>query len=314
MRRLVVAVVVLATTRAFAQPAPTPAPSPAPTPDQQPSPSEPPPPVPEPNTPPPPGEPVPPPAQPPPVTPPPAPAQPDHRKAEDKRTAAEKRLDAEAACAAHAPECDWVMTFSSLEKVSIVRTLTELGLEVEPSPWGKTIGHITVHNEDVFAEKNWLRFFNNFHITTRPGTIRRELTFDEGQVWNPDLVAESARRIKDPLFSSVVAILPIKSTQQGYVDILVVTRDIWSLRLNTKYEIQENSLTSFSMSLSENNFLGRRKTVAAALLMDQASVAVGPLYIDKNFLGQHMDFRFRVDKIFTRQSLDTIDRDGNHFP
>ncbi|HTL37572.1 MAG TPA: hypothetical protein VL326_30785, partial [Kofleriaceae bacterium] len=34
-----------------------------------------------------------------------------------------------------------------------------------------------------------------------------------------------------------------------------------------------------------------------------------PLYIDKNFLGQHLDFRFRVDRILTRQSLDTIVRD-----
>lgn len=217
-------------------------------------------------------------------------------------------------CAARDPRCDWVMTFSSLEKASIRRVLKGLALEVEPSPWGKTIGKIIVQNEDVFAEDNWLRFFNNFHVTTRAKFLRRELTFNEGEVWNPELISESSRRIRDPLFTSVVAILPIKSAVEGQVDVLVVTRDIWSLRLNTQYAIQENSLTNLSVSISENNFLGRRKTVALAMLMDQGSISVGPLYIDKNFLGRYLDFRFRIEKILTRQSLDVVAADGTRIP
>ena len=47
------------------------------------------------------------------------------------------------------------------------------------------------------------------------------------------------------------------------------------------------------------------------MLMDQGSIAVGPLFIDKNFLGQHLDFRVRLDKILTRQSLDVVTRDGD---
>ena len=84
------------------------------------------------------------------------------------------------ACAAREPTCDWVMTFSSLEKVSIRRTLARLALEVEPAPWGKVIGTIHIHNEDVFAERNWLRFFNHFHFTTRKSATRGELTFADG--------------------------------------------------------------------------------------------------------------------------------------
>lgn len=232
----------------------------------------------------------------------------------DNTSATEVRLAAEAKCAARDPSCDWVMTFSSLEKASIRRALKALAFEVEPSPWGKTIGKITVHNEDVFAEANALRFFNYVHVTTRPAYLRRELTFNEGEVWNPELISESARRIRDPLFTSVVAILPIKSAASGQVDVLVVTRDIWSLRLNTQYAIQENSLTNLSVSISENNFLGRRKTVAFSMLMDQGSVSLGPLYIDKNFLGRYLDFRFRIEKILTRQSLDVVTREGMRIP
>ena len=107
--------------------------------------------------------------------PPPAAAtrSPRRRPAEvvDKQAArtTEHRLAAEAACAAHEPELrlgDDVLV--AREASSIRRTLKALGYEVEPAPWGKTIGKIRVHNEDVFAEKNWLRFFNLFHVTTKP--------------------------------------------------------------------------------------------------------------------------------------------------
>ncbi len=258
-----------------------------------------------------PGSPAPVPAQPAPVPPPSAPAT---ERPPDTRTATERRLAAEAACNAHAPTCDWMATFSSLEKLSLRRALGTLGLELDPEPWGKVIGRIRIYNEDVFAERNWLRFFNHFHFTTREYVIRRELTVDEGQVWSDELVAESARRLKDPLYTGVVALIPTRSAEPGKVDLLVVTRDIWSLRLNTKYQIQQGSLTDLQISLSENNFFGLRKTIALGMTVDQASITTGPLYIDKNFLGQHMDFRFQLSRVFTRQSLDVVAADGSRVP
>jgi len=199
-----------------------------------------------------------------------------------------------------------VNTFSSLERASIERVQAELHFEVDPSPWGKVIGTITVYNEPVFAEDNWLQFFNIFHITTAKSKIRGELTIDEGEVWDQARVEESARRLKDPLYTGVIALLPIKSKDEGKVDLIVITRDIWSLRLNTQYQYQQDTLTNFSISLSENNFLGRRMTVAVALLMDLGTIGIGPLFIDKNFLGQHLDFRVRIDKLLTRQRLDIV--------
>lgn len=289
-------------------PAPTPKPGPS-TPEQEVPPPAPPPPSPNPAAPPPGTEPAP---APPTTTP--APAIPLRPQPDPNATATEIRLFAASRCNAHAPDCDWIMTFSSLEKLSIRRSLAALGLEIDPAPWGKTVGKIRVYNEDVFAEKNWLQFFNYFHVTTREDTIRGELTINEGQAWDDELIAESARRLKDPLYTGVVALLPTKSAEAGKVDLLVVTRDIWSLRFNTQYTVQQSSLTNLSISLSENNFLGRRKTVAMGFLVDQASMTVGPLYIDKNFLGEHIDFRFRVDKILTRQSLDAVQEDGSRMP
>jgi hypothetical protein len=289
----------LAQPTAPAPPNPTPTPSPAP---NQPTPDVP---APNPDAPPPGTEQAPTPAT---TATQPSSAPPVPPQTENK-TATERRLAATAACNARAPTCDWFMTFSSLEKLSIRRSLQALGLEIEPAPWDKVVGTIRIYNEDVFAERNWLRFFNLFHVTTRESSIRGELTINEGEVWNDELIAESGRRLKDPLYTGVVALLPVKSAEPGKVDLLVVTRDIWSLRLNTQYAVQQGSLTNLSISVSENNFLGRRKTLAFGVLVDQGSLTMGPLFVDKNFLGQHLDFRFRIDRIFTRRSLDVIAED-----
>lgn len=237
-----------------------------------------------------------------------------------RRSATEARLAAAAICQAHSPDCDWIATYSSLEKASIKRALQATTLEPDPEPWGKVIGTIRIINEPVFAEKNWLTFLNVFHVTTRAQNIRNEMTIGEGEVWDDERVLETQRRLKDPLYTSIVVVMPVKSADPGKVDMLVVTRDVWSLRLNTKYAIQdcggafyalwECTLTDLTVSLSENNFLGRRKTLAFGTNMDLGAFAVGPLYIDKNLLGKHYDFRFRVEKVFTRRSLDVVSEDG----
>ena len=311
MRRVLLAGVLIASTRAFAQPAPPPPPVP---PDATGSASEPPDgagsasgpdatgsagphidpkPSPEPVT-------------APPVTIPPVKPM--------TLSATEQRMEAEQVCAAHSPDCDWIATFSSLEKQSVARALTARGLVIDPQPWGKPVARVLVYNENVFAEANWLRFFNFIHYTTRESAIRQELPIQAGDMWDDDKVAESARILHDPLYSSVVALLPIKASEPGKVDLLVVTRDVWSLRFNTQYTFQQGSLTNLSISISENNFLGYRNVLAAAALMDQGSLAVGPLFIDKNFLGKHLDFRARVDEILTRQSLDVVSPNGDHTP
>jgi len=289
VRRIAIVCVLLAdTARAIAQAPPPPPPRPgAPDPAATPPPAEP---TPQ-NTPP--GT--------PPVEPPPA-AVP--RQPATTPSAALDRAAAEERCASRDPACDWAATLSSLERASLGRALTARGYEPDPSPWGKVIGAVRVYNEDVFAEPQpFLQFFNVFHITTKESTIRSEGVVAAGQVWDQDRIEETARLLRDPLFTSVVAVVPVKTTAPGTVDVLIVTRDIWSLRFNTQYTYQQGKLTNLVTSLSENNFLGRRDVLSAALTMDQGAIAFGPLFIDKNLLGEHLDFRVRVDDIVTRDDL-----------
>ena len=235
-----------------------------------------------------------------------------HRAAADTPEELGKRAAAESSCGAHLPSCDWMETLGTLDRQSVGRALADRHLEIDPSPWDKVIERVEVFNEPPFVEGGkLLRIGNLVHVTTQERAIRDELTITAGEVWDQPRVEESARRLHDPLYSSVIALVPVKSDQPGKVILLVVTRDIFSLRLNSSYTFQSGTLTNLNLSLSENNFLGTRNLLAAALTMDLGALAVGPVFEDKNLLGKHIDVAVRVDDILTRQAVPLVAPDGS---
>jgi hypothetical protein len=193
-----------------------------------------------------------------------------------------------------------------LERLEVDAVLAERKLGVDRAPQGKRIRDITVVNREVFSRDDGglLRFFNVFHTTTKPDLIRRELLFAPGDVWDQERVDETLRRLRDPLFHNVLVILPIETGTPDAVDALVVTRDVWSLRLNSRYDVQGLELISLSLSISENNFLGWRKRVAVAMAMDQGDIEVGPSYYDPNVAGTRLTLTTLGRLIFARAGGD----------
>lgn len=208
-------------------------------------------------------------------------------------------------CERAEPACDPVALLSKLERRAVDRVILARGLELERAPHGKRVGRVEVVPLDVFGPgEGFLRWFNVFHATTRPESVRRELIVGPGDAWDQRDIDESARRLRDPISTSLVAIVPVRSPVEGEVDVLVVTRDVWSLRMNSNYEYQGNELTYLTVSLSENNLLGLRKLLAVAFVMRQATYTIGPVYVDKNLLGEHIDLRGRAAPIWNRETSD----------
>jgi hypothetical protein len=189
-----------------------------------------------------------------------------------------------------------------LERESVDDALAGAPLIIDPRPQGKRIGRIDVRNQEVFSPRDrGVRWLNALHRTTRNEVLARELTVKQGQVYDEDLVQESIRHLQSPPeleiegevvyapeWSSVVAILPVVSPRAGEVDLLVVTRDIWSLRFNTEFDYQQDTLAHLEMSLAENNLLGWRKHVSANFVLDQGTKAFGPTYFDPNIRGTRL--------------------------
>lgn len=200
---------------------------------------------------------------------------------------------------------------SSYEGRALDRALDHLGLEIDPAPEGKVLDRIWVVNLDVFSpDDDFLQVFNVFHRTTRWRAIEREVILRPGEVWDEQEIALTERKLRNPIFTSLVVISAIKSARPGRVDLLVATRDVWSLRFNSNFEVQQCKLTDLTqckfidltLSISENNFLGLRKQIALVFDMDQGSFFLGPLYRDTNVLGKRWQLVTRAGPLFGRES------------
>jgi hypothetical protein len=189
------------------------------------------------------------------------------------------------------------------EAEALAQALADLALEVEPTPAGKVLDRIWIMNLEVFGPRtSFLRWFNVFHRTTRWRQVEREVILRPGELWDQDKLQETERKLRDPLFSSLVVVVPVKSPHAGRVDLLVVTRDVWSLRFNSRFEIQEQTFTDLTLSISENNFFGARKQLALVFDMDQSDIFVGPLYVDKNIAGTRLQLRLYGGPLFSRET------------
>jgi hypothetical protein len=186
----------------------------------------------------------------------------------------------------------------TLESGAVDTALKARGLVLDPAPEGKMVGFVHVVNLEVFqpSDGRLLEWLNHFHRTSRERHVRLESLLVPGMVYDPALVDETMRNLrnrttygaKDPTWSSIVAMVPVQAAAPGTVDVLIVTRDVWSLRLNSDYNYQPGYLITLNASLAENNFLGLRKQAAVEFIMRQGDMWLGPTYMDPNVLGTHL--------------------------
>lgn len=197
--------------------------------------------------------------------------------------------------------------YEALQKV-----LEERRLQIDPAPEGKRVGQILVKNLDVFDEHDggWIAWTNMFHMTTREHIVAREVLLRPGDAWDWVIAEETRRRLAQPLFTSFVTVVPVRAANPREVHVLVVTRDIFSLRLNTEFEYQAGIFSWLHIEPAENNFLGRRKRLSAVLDMDQGRYSVGPSYFDSNIAGTRWQLTGIARALIGRESEDLEGSEG----
>jgi hypothetical protein len=199
-------------------------------------------------------------------------------------------------------------SLGTLERQATEDALAGRGLRIDAAPGGKRIGQIHVFNHEVFSRRDgYTQLLNVFHFTTREHIIRREVLLQPGDLYDGPLLDESVRNLRDADFSSLVVILPVVAAEPGKVDLLVVTRDVWSLRFNTEFDYGEGTLRALSTSLSENNLFGWRKKFSFVFVLDRGAYGVGPSYYDPNVAGTRLTFSTSLRAYYARQ---TGEREG----
>src|SRR5207302_6068121 len=130
------------------------------------------------------------------------------------------------------------------EEELVADTLERFGLEPDPTPLGKKIERIIIVPYDIFLP----RFdpvppvFNKLHVTTQPYIIAQELLFSVGDVVGPDTLEEPARNLRNFFILAVARIVTAKGRAPGTTVVVVVPKDLWTLRPNSNFEFENGHL------------------------------------------------------------------------
>ena len=149
---------------------------------------------------------------------------------------------------------------------SRVRTGEVNQIEVNPfKPFeGRIIGDIYIRRLGVFGQTvydtlrkpgNWVeRVGNRVHVNTRENIIRRSyLLFKEGDAVNPNVLRDNERLLRntDIFHDARILVLPRDGSRQ-FVDVYVITQDVWSLQPNGGV----GALNRFSVGFDQRNVRG----------------------------------------------------------
>ncbi len=131
------------------------------------------------------------------------------------------------------------------EEALVQDALDKTGLVLDPMPEGKTIEHVVIVANKVIlpgdfplSRKIPWTWLNHLHTRTRDYVIARELLFHVGEPLRPDLLEESGRNLRQFFILSVARIVVARGSTPDKVVVLVVTKDQWTLRLNTNFQVE----------------------------------------------------------------------------
>ena len=183
-----------------------------------------------------------------------------------------------AACAARAD--------TSFEERLVARALEQVQREVEPEPEGREVDEVLVVSEDIVGpEDPYPSFVNWVHVKTKRAVVDEELLLRVGEPWDTGRAEESARVLRSLGTLSVARVVPVKSPSPGKVSVLVVTKDLWSIRFNQVFTLVGPLLTYYRNQPHERNFLGRNAVVGLEFVYKRDTLAVGERLEQRRLLG-----------------------------
>lgn len=176
------------------------------------------------------------------------------------------------------------------------------GRELEPSPQGLKIEEVLISAEEVFSPSDpWPHVLNIFHVRTREHVIRREVLLSVGEAWDPTRIEETERILRRLFIFAVAKIVPVKG-RAGGVALLVVTKDRWSLRLNSDFNIVGNLVQLLRLQPTEQNFLGRNQQVTLDFLLKLDTLRIAEFFEERRLFGTHLSLSESAGIVFNRES------------
>jgi len=173
--------------------------------------------------------------------------------------------------------------YSAYERETIAAALANVHGERDPEPQGKVVERIDIVPLDVFEPRDpiprpLLGLVNAFHATTRPYIIAREVLMRPGDRYDQALADESARNLRNLNQLSLVLVVPVRGNRPDSVRVLVITKDVWSLRLNSDFRFAGGRLEYLVLQPAEQNILGLHQQVNVKFFLQPETYALGGGY------------------------------------
>jgi len=179
--------------------------------------------------------------------------------------------------------------YSDYERETVALALERHGGQVEPHAKGKRIVGIDIDVLDVVEERDPApNFLNIFHANSKNYVIERELLFRVGDSYDAKSVGESERNLRALRQESLVIIVPIRTEDPETVRVLVVAKDIWSLRLNTDYRFRGGDLELLSLQPAEENLAGTHRRILGNFVYEPDTITAGGRFTDPRLAGSRL--------------------------
>jgi len=169
-------------------------------------------------------------------------------------------------------------SYSPYEKASIDQAVVTLGTSTDPEPEGKIVEGIDVVTLDVIEPRDPApSFLNALHATTRNYVIEREVLLKQGEPFRAVLCDETARNLRQLPQLSLVLCTATRARSEGQVRVLVITKDVWSLRLGWDVLYVGGGLESLQLVPTETNLGGSHQIALLRYVYqpESQSVALG---------------------------------------
>lgn len=196
--------------------------------------------------------------------------------------------------------------YSAYEKESIRQALAEVSGRIDESPEGKIIERIEILPREVLEERDlpgflsWLQFLNALHGTTRRYVIDQEVLTSPGKPYRQRAIDETQRNLRDLRPLSLVLILPVEGSQPDRVRLIVITKDIWSLRVNTNARLAGGKLETFTIQPSEENVAGSHQSIGGQFTIEPEWYSLGGRYSLRRIGGSRLAGRLEGNVIMNR--------------
>lgn len=172
--------------------------------------------------------------------------------------------------------------YSAYERETIEMVRKKLGATLDPHPEGKIIESITTERIEVFERRDFLPkfllFVNALHATSRDRVIRREVLESAGDRYSKAAMDETARNLRALPELSLVLVVAMRGSTPDRVRVVIVTKDVWSLRLQWDVQLTNGGLQELVLQPAETNLAGLHDTLGANFLYQPLSTALGGYY------------------------------------